>query len=144
MTPTFGHTSNKECTIREYLQFTTVLWCAFLLITFFRKAEDVSIREESNLRVPKSWGYFHNFLVMLSGLFLVAISTATIAILHFSPDNEYIPMELELTTRLDVLVYSLAALILLGTSWTGHPNRSFITLPWQQGTKVHLFQYVAW
>ena len=51
---------------------------------------------------------------MLGGLFLVTIATATVAILHFSPDNEYIPMELELTTRLDVLVYSLAALILLG------------------------------
>ena len=74
----------------------------------------MTVFETSQPERPKVMEYFHNILVMPSGLFLVALATATIAILHFSPGNEYVAMEMDLTTRLDVLVYLSAGLILLG------------------------------
>ena len=63
---------------------------------------------------PKAWTYCHVFLVMLSGLFLVATATTTILILYFVPENDYITIEMDLASSLTTLVYLSAGLIVFG------------------------------
>ena len=74
----------------------------------------MTAKESVRSDAPKVWSYFHVFLVVLSGLFLVATATTAILILYLAPETDYITIEMDLLSSLSVFVYLSAGLIAFG------------------------------
>ena len=82
-----------------------------LLLSFQIKMTAKESTQSDNLKV---WTYCHVFLVMFSGLFLVATATTAMLILYFVPETDYITIEMDLISSLTVFVYLSAGLIVFG------------------------------